>query len=404
MLKINFVFVFIIYLLFSIFGGSLILEESMRSIFFNSALIILTIFNLFIFRKINIFKEINYYFSKFYLLILALVVGIFSSLIFSSNYIILFKIIIQYIIIFMYGFSIFMICFRYKDSNTQMFSFLSLLSYAVIIPSLLIYLMQVLFEFKTSFGVTAFHLVNIFGTHALEGVLGPVNTVFFAGMAIYLLILAPNFRFSILNFSLLFIGLSVVLLSVKRSGLFFIIELVFIVFCQKKYFKFVLVTFITLFILLTFTNFYSNFDYFLLGGSLENNFLDSRMHVLESLSAVFYESPILGFGLGFHNIGYEKYSQFSSTDSTYVSFLIDSGLLGFLFFIIWIFISLYKMLSLSKKVNDFRFFGVTLLFYSYSLFSDVMNNPSSAFIIFIIFMSCAITFLSKIYISETSIG
>ncbi|WP_286307228.1 O-antigen ligase family protein [Polynucleobacter sp. HIN5] len=272
----------------------------------------------------------------------------------------------------------------------EFFTYLLNFSLLVIIPSFILYFVDIYFYPDTSFTVTAFHLKNIFGLPVLEGIFNPVNTIFFAALVLFTIITKPNLKFGLYYLFLIAISFATIFLSTKRSGLLYLFELLLFVFFiqnnKKHIYIFTLLVIILIFI------FSVNFDFLILGGSLENSFFDSRNHIFISLTDMFYESPLFGFGLGYHNFGYHKYSQFSSTDSTYVSFLIDTGVFGFIFFIMWVFRFLYTTFKLSIKTSDYRFIAILILYFSCALFSDIMNNPSSGFILFMAFFSFTTAF------------
>ena len=306
-------------------------------------------------------------------------------------------------ILFIYFYSLtFCLAFsNFKSIPIIIFSkIFALIAVSITLTNFILYISSILFDINIVTSVLAIHLKNILLMPPIEGIFGPISTVFLATYTLLYFHLNISKKYYFFRYIFMIISIFIIISSVKRSVILWFIFLILMYTNKQNILRNFIIGLMLSLIIFNFDNI-DILNNLITGGDIRNNIMDSRSHSLDALKDALSRFPLFGNGLDFSNKNYNLlFSENSNADNTYVSYFLDFGFFGLFLFLLFYFFILKSSKNISNltKYNCIYLYAV-MLFCS-SLTEDIFNYPSGNFIIFSIFVSCIIIFYSKLPIYE----
>lgn len=364
--------------IFTTFGGNTIISHEFYYLITVIILFLLTILNLLLIRSLN-FKLLND--QIFIIFIIIQVIGLFSS-IFYGDFIYAIKFFLYYIILFTYISSFISLKCSIKEKLVK--DIFLVYCKIIVLISILFYFLELIFNFKIMEGHVGYGLINIIGGPALEGVAGTLTSTFYACVVVYSFLFSNSInKYRPRKLFYFILSILLILLSVKRTAFFVLVfGLLFVSFNSKIKFMYKVIIF--LLTILFASLFIDYLEIIYSGGVIDQDPFYSRSYVFSVIQYIFNTSPAIGLGLGFHNYSFFIFNDSSLTDSSPLSFVVDTGFIGLLLFVYWIGYGVYRAYCYTSSTSSYSIFGMLLVFYLYSFFIDLFNNPFDLFTFFLL--------------------
>jgi len=379
--RINLLLLLMNFSIFTLFGDKAIINHKYYYPFTTFLIFSLTFFNFFSTKilDLRLLKS-----QIFIIFILIQFIGLFSS-IFYGDLIYAIKYFLYYVLLFIYTISFDSLKSAIKANIIEDY-FLAYCK-SIVVISILFYILELIFNISIMGGHAGYGLLNIVGLPALEGIAGTLTSTFYPCVIIYVFIFSSSkYKYNSEKLFFLIISLLMILLCVKRTAYIVLLIGILLAFYKLKiklYFK----IFIAAIIMLTIFLFNQYLNIIFTGGVIDQDPFYSRSYLPSVIEYISNTSPVIGLGLGFHNYGFSIFTDSSLSDSSPLSFLVDSGLIGLFLFMYWMLYGAYRAYCHAYFTSNYSIFSIVLVFYLYSFVIDLFNNPFDLLPFFLIIFS-----------------